>query len=1044
MIKMDNIKILIADDHPMFLKGLKSILETQDDFKELLEATDGLEAVKIAKANAPDVIIMDITMPDLNGIDATKEILAFASETKIIALSIHSGKRFVKDMLNAGAVGYLLKDSAPEELIKAIRKVLKGDTYLDSTIISTALSKDDDPDEAKKQNILFTKLHRPLVASNYIVRTKITDLLENNIEKPFSLVTAPAGYGKSIVVSQWLEKSKYLHSWISLGAEHNDFQLFILYLQAAIEKIFPGSLKETNSLISGSELPSLKVISNTLINEIDQIKQNFILVLDDYHLINEKKIHQLINELLLFPPEHLHLSIITRRDPQLSINTLRLQNRMTEVRMKDLCLTDIEIADLFEKLLHISLKTETIKSLSEKTEGWIVGLVLASHAISELENADETLNNLKGDFHLVSEFLISELLSKQTPEVQSQLLISSLLDRFCSELLETLFLSKDSNSDKIINGNEFIQKLNQSNLFIVSLDNEKKWFRYHHLFQELLQKQLKQKFKPEEINYYYLIAAKWFKENNNLEEAVQYAILAKDIDFAIRIIIENRYSLMNNEQWNRLMRMMDSLPRETIEANPILLSTQAFYHDYKAQMSDCFRVLSKLELLNNNLSPKSLNYEIIKAEYHTLKAEYYIIVSDPENAVISSEKALNFLPKEAIYIKTFAMYWYVYSHQMTNNSEKGIERINKALSNPDDFDIKAHSKLHITLCGSYLMDGNLEMIKKSALLSLSLGKKYNLQESISLSYYYLTNYHYQRNELNEAIKYIKEINKNSSNTRPFYLTLSNICHSLIEFSKGQYNKSWKIVQEIEDFTKEYNDLTGIDTISCFKVDLAILQGDIDLATQLNQDLNFEFPPLWLNYHRQLVEVKAFISTMEFDKANKRITELIEYGKSVNNINFLIPALALKAIILWHQKEMDQSFKILSESLKLAQPAKYIRTYLDLGKPMLELLLEYKKGIKENSYVEELINSFSEQKDLIVEKNKLILKSIPTDKKSLSTRELEVLTLLADGLRNKEIAAKIYVSEETVKKHLYNVYQKMGVNNRIKVVQLAKESGIISD
>jgi len=335
---MNNIKILIVDDHPMFRKGIKSILEKQDDFKNLLEAKDGHEAVKITKANTPDVIIMDITMPNLSGIDATKEILNFAPETKIIALSIHSGKRFVKDMLNSGAVGYLLKDSAPDELLIAIRKVLKGDTYLDSSITSTALSKDDEADELKKKNILSTKLHRPPVTSKYILRSQIINQLENNVDKPFSLISAPAGYGKSVTVSQWLEKSEYLHTWISLFAEHNDLQIFILYIQAAIEKIFPGSLKETENLIKGSELPSLKAIANTLINEIDKIQQNFILVLDDYHLIKEKNIHQIINELLSFPQEHIHINIITRRDPQLNINSLRLQNRMTEIRMKDLCL----------------------------------------------------------------------------------------------------------------------------------------------------------------------------------------------------------------------------------------------------------------------------------------------------------------------------------------------------------------------------------------------------------------------------------------------------------------------------------------------------------------------------------------------------------------------------------------------------------------------------------------------------------------------------------------------------------------------------------
>ena len=253
---MKQISLLIVDDQPVFLTGLHTVLHDHDDLLVLGEAKDGREAIQAVMKEKPDVVIMDISMPNLNGIDATREILKLSPGTKVLALSIHSGKRFVNEMLDAGAAGYLLKDSAPDELVKAIRKVMKGDMYLDSAIISTALDKYEIGEKPGNLNILRTKLHRPPVTNDIITRTRIIDQLETNIDKPFSLVSAPAGYGKSMAVSQWLEHTEILFTWLSLDEDHNDLRTFLLYLQAAIEKLFPGSLEKCSKFAPGHGIAS--------------------------------------------------------------------------------------------------------------------------------------------------------------------------------------------------------------------------------------------------------------------------------------------------------------------------------------------------------------------------------------------------------------------------------------------------------------------------------------------------------------------------------------------------------------------------------------------------------------------------------------------------------------------------------------------------------------------------------------------------------------------------------------------------------------------
>ena len=134
-----SIRVLIADDHKIMLAGLRSLLEKQKDFEVVAEAENGRKAVQMAQETKPDVVVIDISMPDLNGIEATIQISESLPATRIIALSMHSDKRFVMGMLRAGASGYLLKDCASQELANAIYQVSAGKKYLSPEITGVVI-----------------------------------------------------------------------------------------------------------------------------------------------------------------------------------------------------------------------------------------------------------------------------------------------------------------------------------------------------------------------------------------------------------------------------------------------------------------------------------------------------------------------------------------------------------------------------------------------------------------------------------------------------------------------------------------------------------------------------------------------------------------------------------------------------------------------------------------------------------------------------------------------------------------------------------------
>ena len=503
-------KLLIVDDHPVTRTGIRTILEDEGNIEIIGEAMDGRDAINQVDANKPDVVVMDITMPKLSGIEATKEIIRKYDTVKVIALSIHAGEKFVKEMLDAGASGYLLKDEMPEELIKAIKAVINGEMFLSTGVTEVALGKKINKTVDKR--ILLSKLLRPPLMADFVSRERIISELEQNILRPLSIISAGAGYGKSVAVSQWLEQTIYLKAWIALDSEHNDLQTFLNYLVASVEKLFPGQLKNTRSYISVDTLPPIQDMARVIINELCNIQENFILVLDDYHMITDHKIHDLIDVWLDFPPANVHLCIITRYDTPLNLKSLSLSGRMTEIRMKELSFSNDEIVELFKRFRLVDVKDEVVKIIHNKTEGWIVALRLVAMILNDKEDISETFISLDGGLKSINDYLMIEVLAKQPDNLRKTLVRSSITNRFCEELMDEMILESED-----ISGQEFIQLLKNSNMFITRLDTQGKWYRYHPLFRALLKDQLSELYSQEEISKYNLQASQWF-ENHQITE----------------------------------------------------------------------------------------------------------------------------------------------------------------------------------------------------------------------------------------------------------------------------------------------------------------------------------------------------------------------------------------------------------------------------------------------------------------------------------------------------------------------------------------------
>jgi len=536
------ITILLVDDHPLFRKGLRLLLEEQEDFRIVGEAGDGREAIDGVRTHAPDVVIMDISMPDFDGIDATRKIVAEVPSAIVVALSMHAGKRYVEDMLQAGAAGYILKKSVPEDLVNGIRAVIREEIYLSPTItgivvseykelltksLSTAQMKDAPP-------ILRTKLQRPTLSPDLVPRSDLVARLEEMRHRPLTLVSSAAGYGKSTMASLWLEAWDGPYAWLSLDEEEDDLRRFINYLLAAIRNAFPGACDTTRSLLQGPELPPVSDLSRHLVNDLDEIGDPFILVLDDFHKIREKKVYDLMDALLTHPPRNLHLMLLTRRDPPLLASTLRARGQVNEIGSADLYFTEEETTVFLKNTIGLLVDGKTAATIQERLEGWPAGMRLMSQSLKYSADLDRLLAGLKGGFATIVDYLMTEVLSHQPPEMARLMTATAILDHFSAPLCDALYELDAAPDTGEMNGDEFIARLQKDNLFLIALDTENRWFRYHHLFQQLLQDQFNRHWSPEEIAALHSRVNGWFAENEIVDDTIKHAPAAlRDDDRAV-------------------------------------------------------------------------------------------------------------------------------------------------------------------------------------------------------------------------------------------------------------------------------------------------------------------------------------------------------------------------------------------------------------------------------------------------------------------------------------------------------------------------------
>ncbi|MFC1581094.1 response regulator [Thermodesulfobacteriota bacterium] len=1059
------INILIVDDHPVFRKGLCLLLEEEPDMRVVGEAGDGKEAIEQVRKLSPNVVVMDITMPDLNGIEATHQILSNSPDTKVVALSMHAGKRFVKAMLSAGARGYILKDSAPKELTEGIRNVMQNEVYLSNTITGVVVSGFiEDGSEAHATETtdertadisdatLFNKLKRPPINEKHLHRQRLLDQLDQNLQLPLTLVVAPAGYGKTSLVSGWLDSSSSSSAWISLDDDINNLRMFLRYFLAAVQDIFPGACQDTLDMVNALKLPPVKVLGNSLIKELDRVEQSFILVLDDFQCIKDESVGDLFAQLLDHPPKSIHLVLISRRDPALPLARLRAKGFLSEIRTQNLRFDAMETAILLSNLLGNQVDSSTAALLEEKTEGWVTGLRLAALSLQHKGNYEPKLLAEQVDAKYVMEYLFIEALSVQQSEILDYLMGSAILDRFTGPLCEAVCTPGADTSACEMGGWDYIAWLRKENLFLVPLDAQNRWFRYHHLFKELLLNRLKREYSAEEIKVLHTRASEWFAENGLIEEALEHTLAGGDVEAAARLVVQHGFDLMNNEQWPRLERWLKLLPEKFIYQDPELVILHAWTHVPSYRLSEMASCLGKAEAL---FSDSTIGAHL-QGHMDGLHSFRHFMNADGKSTLTCAQRAYENIPQKHRWPRITVSILQILSYHILGDSKKAHSEIEQMIRNgtlrgtSDGF-------LLASPCFAYWMAGDLATMLQFASRSQRMDAHLESPAAFGHGRYFTGIANYHRNEFHIAEKKLLPLVKSHYLHNLMNFANSAFALALIYQAWGRVDEARQIAEAVVSHTLDTNNTEVMQIARAFQAEVALRQGGLAEASRWAEQFTAKpFRPMYWFYVPQLTLVRVLLAQdtrSGRENARDLLTELYDFVVSTHNTRFQIDVLALQAMLYDAQDDEPAALEALTEALEQAEPGGFIRLFVDLGPQMANLL---KRLVKQNvavRYIGRILAAFKEDELGAVpdasDPGGLSPHHPPQRSSSsqplvepLTNRELDLMELLAQRMSNKEIASELCISTETVKKHLNNIYGKLNVSGRRQAVEKADSLGIL--
>jgi LuxR family maltose regulon positive regulatory protein len=911
-------------------------------------------------------------------------------------------------------------------------------------------------DESNAVPLIRTKLRRPRVSDDLVLRPHLWDRLNQGVDRKLTLVSAPAGFGKTTLVASWLELCHRPSAWLSLDENDNDLFLFLSYLISAIRTLFPQACRDTLELLQSPQAPPSDYVTTSLINDIAELSEAFVLALDDFHHIHDDAIQQLMTRLIEAQPIQLHLVIASRTDPVLPLPGLRGGRQMTEIRAQDLRFSEEEALQFLRRAVGEDLDQATATGLQQRTEGWIVGLRLAALSMEGAADRAAILDGFAGDTNeFVLDYLIDEVLLRQPDTRQQFLLQTSILDRFNAGLCDAVFCGKadDINSDQLAGQAQvFLDELRSANLFLVPLDKEHGWYRYHHLFQEMLRPRALLTYGRDEICALHRRAAEWFAAQDYVEEAIRHALSGNDVEFAIGLVEDQSDNPLN--RWDRatLERCLAMLPEGTVWRRPRLLLSRGWMLYRQWRMTALESVLDRAETVLgvDPDSPVSTEQQPINGQILALRsATNYLVQSDYGRALVSGKKALQQLPAGAGGARATAAIFRAFSQQALGQQGQAVRQLREAMEDPSPH-APAKVQIVLGLAMVHLVAGDLFQMQQTSDYLRMLAERTKSPNAIPGAHYVAGILHYEWNDLQAARGHFSkgfELRYQANFVASFHAAIGL---TRIHQWQGDLEQAQGTINLLREHTLHLNNTDFLLLLDAAQAEQWLCQGET--VSALSWARSFHREPLQDNIFNfelpVLTKVRILVAegTMDEVQTMRSLLQMQATTLEANHFtNRTVQTLAHLALVELRLGLPDAAIGALQRALNLGQPGGFVRSIVDAGSSLVPLLQQLRERGVAPDYVSKLLTAFGPTRTA----SRATASRWRTESERpeelpepLTLREEEILRLIGRGLTNQEIAAELIISPHTVKTHATHIYAKLAVKNRVRAVRKARHLGIL--
>jgi len=906
--------------------------------------------------------------------------------------------------------------------------------------------------------LLPTKLYIPQYRSDLVPRKRLIEHLDSGLRGKMTLVSAPAGFGKTTLLSEWVHHLGCPVSWLSLDKNDNDLTRFLKYTIAALQQIVEDIGIDIQAVLGESESPNYEVILTNFVNQMEVFPEKIIFILDDFHLIESEAVYNALNFLIEYQPPSMHLVISSRSDPLLPISRLRVRGELCEIRAHDLRFTNEETATFLNDLMSFDLSPEDIAHLEKRTEGWVASLQLAALSMRGRDDWPEFIAAFSGSHRYVIDYLADEIMSRQPEEVKLFLRRTSILERFCAPLCDAVVQAEINGDSRII---EYLERFN---LFLVPLDDHREWYRFHHLFADFLRLHLQQD-EPERIPELHRRASQWFESEGLLDEAIQHALAGRDLERAARLVESIAGSLVIRRFSKVLLDWVDQLPPEINQNFPMLSIWHAWALFFLGQPDSVEPILNIAEA-NRDKAPGVP----IDGFLSTVRGYLANLMGDFHQAVHLSKQALEQLPEESsekdtLIFRGAAVIWLGVNYRILGDLGQANDLFIKAAKlNEEAGSIYAAVSAKAQSANLAILQGQLHRAMDIYQQGFQIIERWADEQGEgertlvagSELHLGLGTLMYEWNNLEAAAMHVQravellEIGGDQAILDGYRLL------AYLHQAQGDYEGAFDLLEKINSLKDKFT-LRRVNSLlepGLEKLYILLSRARPEMAGQLTEgprrvesmglrpDDEIDFSNTgYVHEHEYCDLARALIALDQAAEALPLLKRLQEAAHSMGQLGNEIRYLVLIGLAHHALGDSPAAMISLSKALTLAKPQGYVRLFVDEGVPLAELLQMAISQNSEPDYAEELLAAFPDDiraamgvgivgavSDMLVE--------------PLSERELEVLQLMAEGYKYQEIGEQLVISVNTVRHHTRNIYSKLNVNNRAQAIARANDLNLL--